>query len=199
MKCMKLFRLILLAAALQLSALAAPITFTSTGTGTGSIGATNFTDANFVITAIGDTTARQDLGGGVFVIFHTSAQIDISGVGVFDFITGTRTFVNQGAPIVGFSRASGLDLLNGPNNAAFSSWDMLTSIGPINGTANLLQWGSSPVDTSGGVLSFSDGSSATSFTATVGEVPGVPEPSTWTLLLGGMVLAGAIRRRNTKS
>ena len=111
---------------------------------------------------------------------HLGRRSDIAGLGhASDFITGTRTFVNQGNSIVGFSRAGagGLDLFNGPVNSAFETYDLLTSIGP-----NLRRWShcssgcSSPVLTNGGVLVFVDANSeVASFEAIAGSVP---EPGT---------------------
>jgi len=190
-------RLAVLAVLLSGCSYADPITFTHTGVGSGTIGTTTFTDAAFTITDVGDTTNVEDLSGA-FSLDDSSASIAIDGVGTFDFITGTRTFVAGG--LVGFSRAtaSGNDLFNGPSNAAFSTWDLTSSIGPIDGTAQLLQWSLSPVDTSGGVLVFDDGITDTVFSATLGTA--VPEP-TGSIAVGIGVLALAVvtRRRRKRS
>ena len=58
------------------------------------------------LTSVGDTDARYG-GAGIFFIDHVSTQISIDGVGTFDFVTPTRNFVNQNAPIAGWSRAPG--------------------------------------------------------------------------------------------
>lgn len=175
------------------------MTFTHTGTGSGTVGATSFSNAAFTITDKAETANRQAISGTGFYIDDFSASISISGVGTFDFITGTRTFVNQNSQIVGFSRAglSGADLFNGPVNAAFATYDLQSSIGPISGTGSLLQWSSSPVNTSGGVLVFNNGVSDTRFTASVAS--SVPEPSSWALL--GTALLGicaAMRLRSNR-
>jgi hypothetical protein len=47
-------------------------------------------------------------------------------------------------------------LYNGPTDAAFATWNMLSSIGPIGGTGKFFQWSGDPfplVNTSAGVLS----------------------------------------------
>ena len=111
------------------------------------------------------------------------------------FVTGTRTFVNQGSEIVGFSRAGtgGLDLYNGPLDALFGAWDMTTSIGPILGSSSLLQWLSGPVTTSGGVLAFDNAQTRGTFQAIVGRQ--VPEPGTLVLAAVGVLALGLARRR----
>jgi hypothetical protein len=176
---------------------AAPITITHTGVGSGTIGGTTFTGASFTITDIGDTASRSTFPGGFF-IDDLSASIAINGVGTFSFITGTRTFVNQVQIQVGFSRAgiNGIDLYDGPTTAAFGTWDMLSSIGPISGSAVLSQWGAAfgTVNTSGGVLVFNNSTSDTVFKATVGSVP---EPGTLALLGIGIIVLSLIRPRLT--
>jgi hypothetical protein len=167
------------------SSYANTITVTQTGVGSGMIGSTSFTDAAFTITEIGDTSDVTPFTEGEFFA-DTSASITISGVGTLDFTSPTSTFVNNDLDEVGFGRPS-RDLYEGPENAAFATWNMLSSIGPISGSAELLQWKLSPVDTSGGVLVFNRGLSDTVFTATVSAVP---EP--WTFPLLGIGLAGML-------
>jgi hypothetical protein len=180
------------ALAFAASAFATPITYTHTGFGSGRIGAASFSDAAFTITATGDTANRASSSGGYF-IDNDAAFIDISGLGTFSFLTGTRYFVYNGGNIVGFSRAGsgGLDLFNGPTSNVFGAWDMTASIGPVFGHGNLIQWTAENVVTSAGVLVFSDGVTPTTFQATVGAVP---EPETYAMLLAGLGLLGFMAR-----
>lgn len=144
------------------------ILFVHDGTASGAIAGKPFSSTSFRITAIGETISRQSFQGGFF-IDHISASISISGVGDFQFVTPTRTFVNQQLFLVGFSRAGilGADLFNGPTNGSFGTWDMRSSIGTITGNANVLQWDFADVLTSGGVLRLNPGFTPASFNATV--------------------------------
>lgn len=179
------------------SAWAVPITFTYTGTGSGSLAGSVFTNVSFTIVGTGDTNNAQafDFGNGFF-INHTSAAINIAGLGVIDFLTTTRTFVNNDVGVVGFSRSgpSGSDLLSGPFSAHpdFFTWDMQSSIGPIAGTYGLLQWNLAPVNTSAGVLSFARTSFSGAFSA---STISVPEPSTLAIFAFGILCIFAVRQR----
>jgi hypothetical protein len=157
--------------------------FTHTGSGSGTLDGAPFATSDFVITASGDTTNRQSHSQG-WSIDHTTASILIAGLGEFDVLTPTRTFVNNVRDIVGFSRAGTHDdLFDGPFDAAFGTWDMLAPIGPLSGPASLMQWRLSPqINTTGGILIFNDGTCDAMFRA-------VPEPATLSLLgLGGLAL-----------
>ncbi len=181
------------------SAFAAPIKFIHTGIGSGSIGGTAFTEAAFTITSLGDTDNRSSGAAGVFALVHDTSSIDIDGVGTFALTSDTRTFVSNTLELVGYAQAVADfgDLIDGPNDAALSSWDMLSPIGPLAGTGEILQWGGPVVDdipfvvTDGGNLVFADAASVNvTFQAII-----VPEPVTCSLLLVGMTAMGILRRR----
>ena len=182
----------------QAQASADVMRFTYTGSGSGTLNGVAFGRSNFTITAFGDTAARQNwqYDHTVWSIDHTWASISIAGQGDFDFLTGTRTFVNGGSRQVGFSRAGigGYDLFSNLNNAAFGTWDMLTPIGPFSGNMNLKQWsGYLPlINTTGGILIFYDGSCNGAFHAEA-----VPEPATLGLVMAGLS-ALMIRRRTPR-
>lgn len=169
------------------------MTFTHEGTGGGTLNGDAFSASDFVITATGNTTDRDSFANGWW-INHTSASISIDGVGDLDFLSSTRTFVNNNLQLVGFSRGpNGSDLFNGPTDAQFGTWDMLGPIGPISGEAQLLQWSLFPqIDTTGGILMFNNGTSRATFTATI-----IPAPASTTLGLIGLAAAAVLRRRRT--
>jgi hypothetical protein len=171
------------------------VIFTHEGNGSGTLDGNPFSASNFVITALGDTDDRSSYLESWF-IDHLSASISIDGVGDFDFLTGTRSFVNNFNQIAGFSRqgTDGLDLFNGPTDSQFAAWDMLSPIGPVSGSGKLIQWTSTPlINTTGGILIFnSDYSTNATFTMSVVPVPGA-------VLLGilGLGVVGVKLRRFT--
>jgi hypothetical protein len=156
---------------------AAPIQFIHTGNGSGSIGAINFSNADFTLISNADTKDRVSFGN-TFSLDHDSTSINISGIGSFQMQTGTRTFVAHDFSVVGFSRKgiSSSDLFDGPFHAAFRTWNMLGAIGPVTGVGQLIQWDSQSIVTNAGVLRFNNGNSISTFQAIV-----VPEPSTLAL------------------
>ena len=165
---------------------AAPVTFTYTGTGSGEIGATPFTNQSFTITAVGDTANCYSWGSGSssgYTTPHESASISIGSLGTYTFISATDTFVNNGTEVCGFQWAPSpyTDFYYSPATSAWQSWNMLSSIGPVTGTAQLLQWNLQAVMTSGGILEFNSAYCPGSFQATVAPQPSV----TWNTPGGG--------------
>lgn len=192
---MRTAALVITAATLTAAANADMITVTQTANVSGSITGFSFNDTELTITAIGDTDDRMDIGG-VFVILHSSVTVSLDGVGTFGVLDDTVSFVNNSTMAAGFSFTDSmglgaLDLLDTGADAAFGSWDMLSSIGPITTSDGILtQW-----DTIGGLNTtvgelFIDSADPVSNTFTA-EV--VPAPGAVAFLgLGGLT---ATRRR----
>lgn len=185
--------LALVATGLQSAATANPITFLDATTASGSIGGIPFTGASIIISAAADTANIQTMPSSEKFIDNASATVAIAGLGTFTFTTPTRFFVYGPSQIVGFSRAgvTGLDLINGPVNAAFGAWDMTTSIGPSTGAGTILQWSDIPVQTSGGALVLYDAIADITFSAQVQ----IPEPGSLLVLALAVPAIGLIKRR----
>lgn len=208
---MRHLRLIILSACFglfsALSVAAAPITFIfTTLDASGTLEAPGpgapivFGTSDVTITATADTDDITAFSGG-FSLEHLSATIDILGFGTFDFVSPTRTFVNNSISQVGFSRATsigGTDLLNDFVDPAFAIWDMLTSIGPISdSSANYLQWATgTPIETTGGILVFNNGSVPGTFEAIVDDTPVIPLPAAGWLLIAGVGGFALMRKRS---
>jgi hypothetical protein len=145
------------------------ITLIHEGQGSGDLNGVPFAATSIVITAEGDISQRISFSAGWF-LEHTNATVEIGGIGTYQFTSPTRTFVNNSGQIVGFSRgtaAGSSDLMNGPSDAAFASWDMTTAVGPVSGFGNFLQWTSGDVTTTGGVLNMDGLSTPITFTASL--------------------------------
>jgi hypothetical protein len=140
-------------------------------TASGSLNGVPFASTPFTISVAWDVAAVQLVGSNIYSVDHSAASIEITGLGTYTFTTATRTFNNQNVPVAGFSRASGADLVNGPYDQAFASWNLATPIGPLVGTANIIQWGAGDIMTSGGVLIL-DNASSVPCTFVAGTSPG---------------------------
>jgi hypothetical protein len=182
------------------TAAAVELQIVETGIGSGTIGSTTFSDSAFTITALANTDNRLPFPGvaGYWFIDHDSTSLSIDNVGTFQILSTTRTYVYNVTKTIGFARGGevGADLYLG-QDAAFSTWDLQTPIGPISTTGTIFEWANTrkyntPIVTDGGVLIFNDSSTLPeTFTATI-----VPEPASYSLALlalGGFVALAARR------
>lgn len=180
------------------NAFSSTITYTYTGHGSGELDGVSFLNEDFTISASGDTAIRENFGNGIFFINNSAATINISDVGNLTINTPTRFFVNNSENAVGFSRAGsqGEDLFD-TKNSAFETWNMLNSIGPVNGIGELIQWHDfDQIMTSEGILIFTENANVkATFQATVSPIP---EPSTYAMLLVGLGMLGFMRIRQNQ-
>jgi hypothetical protein len=155
----------------------------------GTVGAQTFTKANITITTVGFTGNITPKEQGLVVISNTSASINISGVGTFQFVNATSVAVNIfpvkiAAPGTWVSEGFYFDSRGTPSGDLLSvgqitiakgdEWNMLTSVGPFSDYITTQLWNYSPVLVSDGyTLNLYDGNSPFStFQAVL--TPGVP-------------------------
>lgn len=160
-----------------------PITSIYEGTTSGVLAGLTF-DTKFVISASADT---KDIvsSPGAKRLDSEYVSILLVDIGYYEITSPTHTFVNRSG-IVGLEFADGGDIVIGPENDQFDTWDMTTSIGPVSGQALIRP---DELQTSGGVLRFHSGRTTITYSAVV-----VPEPSNILLLSLSGVSIVSVRR-----
>ena len=182
------------AAIITSSAQANIIYMTHQGTGSGTIGQLSFSDVDFTIITSADFDDTIPFLNGMRLVSETTT-IHIQGVGTFDILTGTQTYVNYNFGTVGLALTTQGDIFKGPFSTELFDWNMDTELGPITGNGNLLQWDFDDVITSGGRLAFNfdptpiDASFTASYTA-----PAIPAPAALSLLAISGIAATRRRR-----
>lgn len=180
--------LILLSVALAASA--APATYTLSGVGSGSLDGTAFTNSSFTLVATGDTSAIFSGGSGLVDLTAVTNTVSIApAIGIIsDRITDAMTVAdNQNYGRAGFGDAAQDYAILFVDNAAFSTYGLASSIGPLSGST--IFNGGNAFPTSRGTFVLNSVSSA-SFAA---SVQATPEPSALAALgLGGLAV---LRRR----
>lgn len=187
-----------------MNATASMITFVETGTASGRYYGTKFTNLPFTITATADTDRRYwdpwlgDPRG--WEVDCATAFITIGDFQPVSFGAGYTQFMILNDLKTVFFNVSGRDawtFLTGPVSDAFATWDMTTSLGPITGKGH------------GGIKfpvysALADSISVkingrTTFSATVEEMPSVPEPGTLALVGAGIFGLAVYRKRMKKA
>ncbi len=172
------------------AAQAATIDYIFTGTGTGSLNGTAF-NGDFTVTVVSDTTTAADIGGG-----------ELQNIGTATFVTGSTTATltgdvnsiveNTGSPgYMSFAQITSSPFnvaVEALTNSVFETYDLTTAL-PL--TSGGLSVAAATYYTSAGDLNFNT-ITALSFQATVA---GVPEPSTWAMMLAGFVGLGFLGYR----
>lgn len=173
----------LFAAGLFSSAEAAPIIYTLSGTADGTVGATNFTNANFLWTFVGDSDNAASFPPFSFVLF-TTTSLDIDGIGTLTPSVDMAAVVNllfPGGVVFTDDTVSGGISVSSP---VIFGYNGISSLGPIP----VLYEGSAPLPSDMGDFVLE------------GDifwlrVVGVPEPLTLALFGAGLAGIGAMRRK----
>lgn len=166
-----------------------PATYIYTGFTSGTLDGVEFTSRAITITGQADT-ANRILFGPAWRVTHDSATISIDGVGVLNVITATSTAVNNSNMRAVFGNVEmnfALYLMG--STPEFETWDLTTSLGPLDLAGQFLQWEFAPLQTSGGELRLNDQTGTGTFQAIVVPAPG----AVGVLMFAGFV--GARRRR----
>ncbi|MPW29268.1 PEP-CTERM sorting domain-containing protein [Agarivorans sp. B2Z047] len=190
---MKTLKAVIVVLAISFSGFASAgvIEFEYTGTGSGSIGGQAFTDSFFTITEYSNTDDLQSCSATCRYIDAISTTITIDNIGVFDFVSGTRTFVNNG--LLGLSRAGqfGSDLYYVFD---IGSYDLLSALDTVVKNVSFLQWNRTPsMITNGGTLIFNDGDATGTFQARLNSPATVTEPTTLAIFAFGLMGLAARR------
>ncbi len=176
-----------LALSISNTVFAAPITYVYEGIGTGSLGLTDFTDREFVITASADTNNISPWIMADLQNTHLNTTIEIAGLGLFTITTPSHTWIAETC-CGGIGADLDANWITIDENAFVNvGYTLDTILGPIidNSPSAVSQF--ADVATTGGTLSFSSMSTVT-FTA-------VPIPAAVWLLGGGLIGLLGIRRR----
>ncbi len=168
------------------------LTYIFTGIGSGSLGASQFNDAQFRITAVGDETQVTNPASRVFRLNGVSSLLEITGLAATSFTFAPSVFVNQNIqdtnPSIGISDPTqdrAIFIVGAPQLASYD----LSSVYPVvEGRA--ISSSSISFSTSQGLFVIGSSSFA-SFQA-------VPEPSA-TLLLTICGLVGVSLRRRRRA
>lgn len=170
------------------AAQAAAIDYIFTGTGTGSLDGSAFDDAAFTVTMVSDTSTVTS-GGGEFRN-DVGTMTFVSG-GLSDTILFPAVIENTASPgFMGFAQEAAPFPDESLTAPIFQTYNMMTA---LTSTSGGLSVAPATFETAGGALAFTS-ITALSFKAT----GGVPEASTWALMLAGFAGVGFLGYRRSR-
>jgi hypothetical protein len=162
------------------------ITYTETVQATGFLGGSFLTNDLFPFSFVGDTTNVTGTPGGLFQNLVGTATVSVNGMTftltnpseAADDQTGGSASIGEGFAILGVQ------------NSAFTTYDLMTSIGPITGTTVFNT--SNSFTTSGGSLTLIIVAPTATFQASA-----VPEPASILMMCLGIACVAAVRLRSS--
>ena len=175
------------------AASAGPITITETiANASGSLDGKTFTSQTVTLVLIGDTSNVVNHGSG-FLTDAGTATVSVSGLGTDTFTDSMIVFNNQPLNTVGIEDLNTDDVLD-VTNAAFGSYALNTSLGPLSGAS--LGNSNSSYNTAGGSFKFTSPLNVDHPATFTASTSSVPEPATLGLIGAGIGLL-VLRRRNS--
>jgi hypothetical protein len=137
---------------------AAPITYTFAGNASGRLGATAFSNAAFLVTAVGDSADVAMIGAGVPCNDFTGVAFTISGVGSGYITSPLSVAANNGGQLLALTLGgcadAGLIWISG-YDARISTYNLKAGIGPLALGSPSTQTGAAP-ETSRGLLTITN-------------------------------------------
>lgn len=167
---------------------AATIEYTFTGNGFWTLNGVG-ERGDFTVTIMADTTGVTDIGGGEFKNSGTGTFTSGSTSVTFSTIEALQNTGSGG--FMAFAQLTPSVAVEALTSSVFETYSLANALGLTSGGLSI---GSATYSTSGGDLVFAnvDSINALSFTATI---TGVPEPSTWAMMLAGFAGLGFLAYR----
>jgi hypothetical protein len=189
---MKVLVTVLIVIGIGGSARAVPIFYTESVTGSGTLGSSTFTNALVTMTFSGVTANVVNPSSGIFQNQVGTGTFSVAGLGSGTFTDQIGAVVNQSSPGGGLSDFTTDRLMLWTLDAAFTTYNLTTSFGPISDTAEINPVGT-VFATSLGNLGFTSVSGNSTFTASTSAVP---EPAGAVLVSAGLLGLAILRRKH---
>jgi len=155
------------------------ISYTEMAVGSGSLGGMAFTNELITLTVTADTTGVMNPSPGFFTVLSSLATVSVASVGSGTLAVGSFIFDRQSVQTAGLEL--GVPDILDITNAAFATYDLTTSIGPVTGSTTINA--GSVFATSAGDFIINTIAATGTFQAMVGG-SAVPEPSS--ILMAGL-------------
>ena len=172
-------------------AIANPISYELSGVASGSIGTVSFANNSFTLIGTADTTGAFSGGAGVTVNPLFSLMINLNGFGTAFAVDPIYFFTDQSISTGGF-----VDLFNGDvfdfSGPDFATYDGISALAPVPVSTDFL----APYFTSLGNLDLTD---VTALTFRALQPVSVPEPSSISLFVLGLIGVILLRQRGEQS